>query len=197
MKYHPNGNSSCTCGWTDRKDTGGMSTHLKCYTWPAGLCTCVVTVFCVTWPIKVNGCGRVLWTKLTEWELPYYLLLDLLSWWLNTEYVSLGTWTFKSNNCRCGCCQPSHAWPCEDWSSVSAVFIAVPALDGYDCLDCHLCFVEVLTDIERGRPNNSVCCRVLHAVWVTHRPVSAIMNLGVYRKLLITIFLITNSIWLL
>jgi len=30
----------------------------KCYTWAVGECTCVVTVFCVTWPIKVNGYRR-------------------------------------------------------------------------------------------------------------------------------------------
>jgi len=63
---------------------------------------------------------------------------------LNTEYFSLGTSPFKSNNCRCGCCQPFHARPFEDWSSVSAVFIAVSALDSCHCLDCHLCFMEVL-----------------------------------------------------
>lgn len=179
------------------KTTKQACKHIeKCYIWPAGVCTCVVTVFCVTWPIKVNGYRRILWTKLTEWELPYYLLLDL-SWWLNTEYVSLGTSPFKSNNCRCGCWQSFHAWPCEDWSSVSAVFIAVSALDSCHCLDCHLCFVEVLTDVDRGRPNNPACCRVLHALWVTGRPISASMNLWIYRKFIITIFMIISYIWFL
>lgn len=143
----------------------------------------------------INGYRRVLWTLLTELEIPYYLLLDLLSWWLNTECVSLGTSPFKPNNCRCGCCQPFHAWPCNDWSSVSAVFIAVSALDICHCLDCHLCFMEILTYVDRGRPNNPVCCKVLHVVWITCRLVSARMNLWVCRKLLITIFIIISYFW--
>lgn len=141
--------------------------------------------------------GECSWTELTEWELSYYILLDLLFCWLSIEYVSLGTSPFKPNNRRCGCWQPFHAWPCEDWSSVWAVFIAISALDIRHCLDCHLCFLEVLTSIDRGRPNNPVQCRVLHAVWVTDRPDSASMKLLLYRKLLITVFGIILYSWVL
>jgi hypothetical protein len=79
MKFYenqPSGNGMHTHGLTDRKGKASMLIHLKLlHVANRSAHVCCRSV-CDTWPINVNEYRKVV-IKLTEWELPYYILLGL------------------------------------------------------------------------------------------------------------------------